>query len=52
MKPVEPWFLSFGSMTRLEAQEVDDIAQYIKNADVELIQLSCLVPRCAGMDQR
>ncbi len=40
MKTVEPRFFSSGSITRLETQEIEDLAQYIKHADVELTQIS------------
>ena len=39
MKTVEPRFFSSGSVTRLETQEIDELAQYMKHADIELIQI-------------
>lgn len=40
MKTAEPRIFSSGSATRLETREVDDLAQYMKHADIELIQIS------------
>lgn len=39
MKTVEPRFFPSGSITRLETQEIENLAQYIKHADIELIQV-------------
>src|SRR3990167_5249869 len=39
MKTVEPRFFSSGAVTRLETRDIDELAQYMKHADIELIQI-------------
>jgi AraC-like DNA-binding protein len=40
MEDLDPGIISRSFVTRLETQEIDELAQHIKQADVELVQLS------------